>query len=205
MLLDLSTVLGPGNRVRIRSNRTLYFDQIQLADRVDRLDLNTPPQARSGMQPRTMSLLSAQFRWLGYPRRTLPDGKLPEVFDYSEVLQHADWGTHAGLLTRYGEVLPLLVSRDDQFVVMEHGEEIALSFDASQLPPLASGWKRTFFFYSDGFEKGYELYSGQAETVEGLPFHAMNGYPYDPQAQSRDQAYWHYLTEWNTRPSYIRW
>jgi len=205
MLLDLSTVLAPGNTVRIRSNRTLYFDQILLADQVEHLSLDGAPLTGKRMHPRTTSLLSAQLRWLGYPRRSLPDGKLPEVFDYSEILQHADWGTHAGLLTRYGDVLPLLASRDDRFVVMEHGEEVALSFDASQLPPLAPGWNRTFFFYSDGFEKGYELYSGQAESVEGLPFHAMKGYPYDPQTQPHDEAYWLYLTEWNTRPSFIRW
>jgi hypothetical protein len=88
---------------------------------------------------------------------------------------------------------------------MEHGEEVALSFDASQLPPLAPGRKRTFFFYSDGFEKGYELYSGQAETVERLPFHAMGNYPYDRQTEPRGEAYWHYLMDWNTRPSHIRW
>ena len=127
------------------------------------------------------------------------------MFDYSEILERAEWGTHAGLLTRYGDVLPVLSSRNDQFVVMEHGEEVALSFNASQLPPLAPSWNRTFFFYSDGFEKGFELYSGQAESVEGMPFHAMKGYPYDPQTRPHDEAYWRYLTEWNTRPSFIRW
>lgn len=63
-------------------------------------------------------------------------------------------------------------------------------FDASQLP-LAAPCRKHTFFYRDDFEKGYELHSGQAETVEGLPFHAMKGYPYDPQTQARDEAYWH--------------
>ena len=162
-------------------------------------------QAGNRIRPHLASLLSAQLRWLGYPQRVLADGKLPEHFDYTRVLQHADWGTHAGFLTRYGDVLTLLSSRDDRFVVMEHGEEVALSFDAGRLPPLAPGWKRTFFFYSDGFEKGFELHSAQAETVEGLPFHAMESYPYDPQTGPREEAYWRYLIEWNTRPSYIRW
>jgi hypothetical protein len=141
---------------------------------------------------------------LGYPRRFLPDGKLPESFKYSEIVQQAEWGTHTGLLTRYGDVLPLLGSPDDQFVVTEHGEEIALSFDGRGWPAVQPGWRRTFFFYSNGFTKGYELHSGESETVDTLPFQAMRSYPLRGETYPADEQHIRYLLEWNTRPSFWR-
>jgi Flp pilus assembly protein TadD len=205
VVADLSPVLKAGeNTVRIRSNRMLYYDRIQVAEYVERMDLDKPETGSKLMSVTTLPLSSAKLRWLGYPRRVLPGKCFPEIFDYSQIDQQSDWGTHAGMLTRYGEVKPLLRESDDQFVVMEHGEEVALSFDASRLPELRPGWKRTFLFYSDGFTKGYELYSGNSETVEPLPFHAMESYWLPGLAYPSDETHREYLLEWNTRPSFIR-
>ena len=204
MVVDLSPHLKSGEHVvRIRSNRTLYYDQVLVADKKESLDLNSRGSGMTRIHSQDTPLLSAQLRWLGYPRRILPDGKFPEVFDYSQISPQADWGTHAGMLTRYGDVLPLLQKRDDRFVIMEHGEEVALSFDARRLPPLPPGWKRTFFFYSDGFAKGNELHSLQSETVDPLPFHSMESYP-SRQSYPDDEAHILYLLDWNTRPSFMR-
>jgi len=202
MVLDLSRVLRGSQTVRLRSNRTLYYDRIWLADGIQMVQTNSTTVETSAPHIHEASVRSAQLRWLGYPRRVLPDGKLPEVFNYAEVLQQSDWGTHAGFLTRYGDVLPLLKSQDDQFVVMEHGEEIALSFGASDLPAVQPGWKRTFFFYSHGFTKGYELHSGASETVAPLPFRSMSSYPPHSEAYPEDEQHIRYLLEWNTRPSF---
>jgi hypothetical protein len=168
------------------------------------LDLDANTAERHGLRINTAPLRSAQLGWLGYPRRFLQGGKLPEIFKYSEILPEADWGTHSGLLTRYGDVLPLLSSPDDQFVVMEHGEEIALSFDGRGLPAVQPGWRRTFFFYSNGFTKGYELHSGESETVDTLPFQAMRTYPPRGETYPVDEQHIRYLLEWNTRPSFWR-
>lgn len=202
MILDLSRVLMGSSTVRLRSNRTLYYDRIWLADGREVLQTNPRTSETSAPQVHAASLRSAHLHWLGYPRRVLPDGKLPEVFKYADVLQRSDWGTHAGMLTRYGDVLPLLRLQDDQFVVMEHGEEIALSFDAGELPDAPPRWKRTFFFYSNGFTKGYELHSGASETVAPLPFQSMNFYPPFRETYPEDERHIRYLLEWNTRPSF---
>jgi hypothetical protein len=149
-------------------------------------------------------LVSADLHWLGYPKRILPDGRMPERPDYSQIDSNGDWGTHMGLLTRFGDVLPLLQLSDDQYVVMEHGEEVGLRFESGRAPLVPKGWKRTYFFYSDGYEKGYELYSALAESVEFLPFHGMKSYPYFGESYPSDEDHIRYLLEWNTRPSFMR-
>src|SRR5947209_13575831 len=45
----------------------------------------------------------------------------------------------------YGDVLPLLVSFDDRLVVFGSGDEVALDFDPSKLPPTPKGWVRDYF------------------------------------------------------------
>jgi hypothetical protein len=88
---------------------------------------------------------------------------------------------------------------------MEHGEEVALSFDERKLPPLAAGWERTYFFYSDGYEKGHEIHAATALTVDPMPFHGMDAYPFKlKSAPIDDESFWQYQLEWNTRPSYMR-
>jgi hypothetical protein len=205
ILVDLSSVLKQGEHVvRIRSNRTLYYDQILVANRLESHEISKSSGPDSHLRCSEASLVAAELHWLGYPRRVLPDGGMPEVFDYTHIEPNSEWGTHEGMLTRYGDVRPLLNRADDQFVVMEHGEEVALSFDGRQLPPLPAGWKRTFFFYSNGFEKGYEIHSAKSQTVDPLPFQGMDNYPNDRVRELSDAAYWEYLLEWNTRPSFIR-
>ena len=146
----------------------------------------------------------AEQRWLGYPHRALPDGRLPEVFDYERIDRDAEWRTASGLQTRYGPVDALLTATDDRFAVMGHGEEIALSFDATALPPLPRGWRRTWFFYADGYEKGSEMYSALGDTVAPLPFRAMAGYPNTGHDAPFDPGYIEYLLDWNTRPAFLR-
>jgi len=203
--VDLSEILRAGERVvRIRSNRTLYYDRIVTAQKVGQLEMGGPAAAGNALQANEIPLSSARFRWLGYPKRFLPGGRLPEVYDYGQVDQHSEWNTHSGLLTRYGEVLPLLGWNDDRLVVMGHGDELALSFDAARLPQPPRNWKRTFFFYADGYEKSFEFHSEQLETVGPLPFQSMKSYPsYEP-GPSADEGYFRYLFEWNTRPSFVR-
>ncbi|MFN8008391.1 MAG: FG-GAP-like repeat-containing protein [Terriglobia bacterium] len=205
MAVDLSEILSRGeHRIRIRTNRTLYYDQISITDAVQTVPLNAATTSSPLMQFYRVPLRSANLHWLGYPRRLLPDGKMPELPDYSHLDNNGDWGTHSGQLTRFGDVTPLLVRSDDQYVIMEHGEEVSLRFSSSQEPPLRQGWRRTYFLYTDGYEKGYELHSAQAESVEALPFHGMSSYPYSGEQYPSDADHIRYLLEWNTRPSFMR-
>lgn len=203
IVVDLSAVIKPGEHiVRIRSNRTLYYDQVMTAQKTEQLGLDEQKTKGTLMRAAEVPLLFAELRWLGYPVRVLPDGKLPEVYDYDRIELHADWATHGGLLTRYGDALPLLISSDDRFVVMGNGEEVALSFDASRLPELPGGYKRTYLLYSAGYEKSYELYSAASQTVDPLPYRAMRSYP--NRVEIADQNQLRYVFEWNTRPSFLR-
>lgn len=53
------------------------------------------------------------------------------------------------------------------------------------------GYGRTYFLYSCGYEKGYELHSMQSSTVEPLPFKAMGAYPDQKSYELwRDKTYW---------------
>ena len=83
-----------------------------------------------------------------------------------------------GRYTREGDVRELLMGIDDMFVISRPGDEIALSFDAAALPALASGQRRTFLLFADGFSKEMDITSASPHTVEPLPFHAMRRYPY---------------------------
>lgn len=197
IVIDLSSVLKPGEHVvRIRSNRTLYYDQASTAQKSEQVELVEEPIHASVMRAVELPLTIAQLRWLGYPKRLLPDGRLPEVYDYQQIATQADWSTHVGLLTRYGNVLPLLQQTDQQFVVMGNGEEVSLSFDGSHLPELPAGWKRTFLFYSSGYEKTYDLRSPNAQTIDPLPSELFARDPLTDQSST--------VLEWNTRPSFIR-
>ncbi|MHC5009622.1 MAG: hypothetical protein ACYTG6_01590, partial [Planctomycetota bacterium] len=81
---------------------------------------------------------------------------------------------------------------------MGRGEEVALSFDATGLPPLEEGWARTYVLHADGYCKDMDLYTAFPDTVEPLPYHGMENYP--PTApRPSDPAWDAYRVEWNTR------
>ena len=205
LVIDLAPFLRAGEQVvRIRSNRTIYYDEAWVAFSAGDAALDGQESAAPLLRQAEAPLQRSTLRWLGYPDRVLPDGRLPERFDYTRIRAHADWGTHAGLLTRYGDVSPLLTAVDDRMAVMGHGEEIALTFDGSRLRPPPPGWRRTWFFYGYGYEKGHEIYSAHADTVGPLPYGAMPGYPPPDGSQGpEDPQYLDYLLEWNTRPAFI--
>ena len=86
------------------------------------------------------------------------------------------------------------------FVVSRTGDEIAVTFDAKALPPLPSGWSRTFFLYADGFSKEMNLHSASPDELAPLPFHGMTKYPYEaPEAYPLTDERRAYLEKYNTR------
>jgi hypothetical protein len=104
-----------------------------------------------------------------------------------------------GNYTRYGDVGPLLASADDRFVIMAQGDEVYLEFDA---PPQTAGTTRRVFLHADVFYTlKYHPFGVLTDTIEPLPFHGMETYPYPPEVWPyRDDAdYAQYLSDWNTR------
>jgi hypothetical protein len=94
----------------------------------------------------------------------------------------------------------LLDRVDDMFVISRPGDEIALWFDANALPPLRSGWTRSFLLYAHGYSKEMNPRSASPDTVGPLPFRKMTTYPYGSDEHYPDTAaYRDYMERYNTR------
>ncbi len=114
---------------------------------------------------------------MGYPREYSPDGNDPTQYDYHRLDHGVPFKNLSGDYTAFGDVRELLGTVDDDFVILGRGEEIALEFDASTLPPLPEGWERLIVLRSDGYCKDMDLYTAYPDTVAPLPYHAMENYP----------------------------
>jgi len=191
MTADLTGKLPPGTRrIRISTNLQIYWNSI-LIDRTRQnqdVRLTTAPLAR------------ADLRFHGFPLKIEgnPPGNVAYV--YEKASPTGPYTRPAGAYTRYGDVLPLLTSLDDQLVVFGSGDEVALDFDPSKLPALPRGWARDYFFVANGYEKDMDFYAYDFGDVDPLPFSTMPGYPY-PSDKSfpLDDQHLNYILEYNTR------
>ena len=169
----------------------IYWDQVRVGTKVD----------TAGFTRTVMSPLRADLHERGFSAELKPDGREPISYDYQRVSTASPWKSMIGRYTRTGDVGPLLARTDDMFVIAKPGDEIALSFDASSLPPVADGWTRTFLLVADGFSKEMDINSASPDRVGPLPFHGMTGYPYGAREgypDSKDHR--DYQARYNTRP-----
>ncbi len=189
MLVDLSAIVTPEkNHVRIVTSMRLHWDQILVAKHV----------ATDGDTLRVTELdaATADLRFTGYPAPFNPDGRSPSLYTYDQILETELFGAHEGYYTRYGDVRPLVAAIDDQYVITHHGDELRLTFEASELPELPDGWTRSFLAFADGFGKDMDLNSARPNRIEPLPFHDMTSYPY-PEDESFPDSELH--RRYNTR------
>jgi tetratricopeptide (TPR) repeat protein len=193
MLYDLQDVFADGAeglQLRITTNTPVYWDQIRIGE----VDVDATPRIHR------QHFSQADLHWRGYPRHEAIHGTFAFRYDYDDVDKDADWGTHGGAFTRYGQVGELVQQVDDQFVVMFHGDELTLEVDADSFPPLSQGWTRSFLLYADGFGKDMDHHSAHSLTVEPLPFHEMSRYPYGAnEAYPTTVAHVDYRLNYNTR------
>ncbi len=185
--------LGNGHvQVRITTNMTLYWDEVRVGF--------AEQFTRHAIRIHKTSLRDAELRRLGYPQPTSPDGRKPYLYDYNRRADFKDLPSLSGAFTRYGDVTPLLKERDDMFVIMNHGDEVQMSFDADSLPPLPNGWKRDFVLSLWGYGKSADVNTAHSLTVEPLPFAAMSRYPYPASERyPMDEKHLRYRAEYNTR------
>ncbi len=156
-------------RVRIRTNMEIYWDHIFWAK-----DVVTSPMVRTELRP-----TAADLHFRGFSRLYRKGGRYgPHWFDYGEISAESPWRPMEGTYTRYGDVRPLLEEADDMYVIVGAGDELTVEFDATAVPGLAPGWRRTFLIFSDGFLKDADLNTLSGNRVEPLPFHGMTRYPY---------------------------
>jgi len=177
------------HHVRLRTNMQIYWDQAFVAT-----DAAAAPATVT-----TLPLVSADLHFRGTSRTYRKGGRYgPQWFDYASVTKEPIWRPITGAFTRYGDVLPLLRSADDMYIVMAPGDETTLTFTAP--PPPAKGWTRDFLLYSDGWIKDADMNTALGNTVGPLPFHAIKAYPYAPgDGYPADAAHEKYLRDYNTR------
>jgi Tfp pilus assembly protein PilF len=190
MTADLTGRLPKGTkRIRFSTKMQLYWNSIL----IDRADQN------QNVRMATITLSRAEVGFHGFPLKIEgnPPGNL--MYDYESASATGPYARPAGDYTRHGDVLPLLKSLDDQFVVFGSGDEVALDFDPSRLPVLPQGWARDYFFLANGYEKDMDFYAYDFTRVEPLPFGDMGVYPYLGRSFPLDDAHLNYTLEYNTR------
>jgi tetratricopeptide (TPR) repeat protein len=190
VVVDLTgKFLSASREVRIVTNMRIYWDQILVANDAAR------PASFMWLYPSV-----ANLRWRGFSLEHSPDGRQPMTYDYNKVLYLSPWKVMTGRYTRIGDVRTLLNASDDMFVISKPGDELVLSFDATKLPPLRAGWKRTFLLYADGFSKEMDINSASPDQVGPLPFHGMSKYPYSwPERYPMTEERRRYMETYNTR------
>jgi len=197
MVIDLAGVFPTSDHhVRLRTNLQIYWDQAFVADTARSLESGA---GSLGLHPRILAPSSSFLHYRGFSRMYRRGGRYgPHWFDYDSVTQESPWRPITGAATRYGDVQPLLDRSDDQYVIMVPGDETTVEFDAPAAPP--AGWTRDFLLYSDGWIKDSDLNTAHGATIEPLPYHAIESYPYAPgDAYPADTARQRYQREYNTR------
>ncbi|PYX32672.1 MAG: hypothetical protein DMG80_07595 [Acidobacteria bacterium] len=190
MTADLTDKLPRGSRrIRFTTNLQIYWDNILISrtEQAQRARLTSLPLAR------------ADLSFHGFPLKieNRPPGNVEYI--YEKVSATGPYTRPAGAYTRYGDVRPLLNTSDDKFAVFGSGDEVALDFDPGALPALPHGWVRDYFFAAHGYEKDMDFYAYRGDTVEPLPFRAMDSYPYFRKSFPADPEHFDYLLEYNTR------
>ncbi len=188
---DITGRLPEGTRrIRMTTNLQIYWDRILI-------DATPEPQP---FEIQEVPLASATLEWLGFPRMVTGDIPADVRYVYDEISRTGPYVRHAGAYTRFGDVLELSLESDNRMVIFGAGEQVALEFDPSGLEALPDDWVRDYFFYADGFAKDMDFYAAHATTVEPLPHHGDEPYPY-PSGRtfpvSGDGL--EYLLEMNTR------
>jgi tetratricopeptide (TPR) repeat protein len=192
IVVDLTGKLPPHvRRIRMRTNLQIYWDQV-LVDN----DADSSPSLHETELP----LASASVAFRGYPKQV--DGETPGdlTYDYQRISLTGPFQWQRGSYTRYGSVTPLLLRRDDEYVIFGSGDEIDAEFGDASLPALPPHWKRDYLFYANGYVKDMDFHEALPFTVAQLPFQSMSSYPYPrnehfpENMQSRD-----YRLEWNDR------
>ncbi len=191
MTLDVTGKIRPTDRrIRISTNMELYWDRLFLAD----------VSSEAPLYVQEVAVASADLHFLGYPREYSPDGRRPNLYDYSKADRTVPWKTMRGDYTRYGDVTTLMHAADDCYAIMGPGDEVTLRFPAEELAPVPAGYQRTFLLKADSYCKDMDLYSAHPDTVEPLPFHAMTKYPYGTEEQyPADAAHQEYRQKHNSR------
>jgi Tfp pilus assembly protein PilF len=166
VLIDLAGVFpraGP-RRVRLATNLEIFWDRLAWA--VGRPDVT--------LEPRAVALKSADLRYRGFSITEQKDASTPERPSYAIDGIAARWRDLEGYHTRFGDVRELVQKVDDRYVIMNAGDELAITFTES--PPARKGFVRDFILVGDGWEKDGDFNTVASRTVLPLPTHRSPQY-----------------------------
>jgi tetratricopeptide (TPR) repeat protein len=185
MVIDLTGV-GDARRIRLRSNMEISWDTLATA-----VPSGAPVRATR------VPAATAELRYRGFSRTVSPRGDAPETPDYARIETTAQrWRDLVGYYTRFGDVRELLAGVDDRYVIMNAGDELAMTFAAPESPE--EGWTRDFILVGDGWEKDGDFNTEFSDTVLPLPSHGP--VPYDsskrPGALEDDPVYQRHAADW---------
>jgi hypothetical protein len=187
-LTGLFTATGP-RRLRLATNLEIFWDRLGWA--IGRPEVQ--------VHPRQLELLSADLSYRGYSLTEQPTSSVPERPRYTLAGTAPRWRDLEGYYTRFGDVLDLLRTVDDRYVIMNAGDELRLRFP--EAPP-ARGLVRDFIVVGDGWEKDGDYNTSFSRTVLPLPTHQTGRYDAPPRQLEDDPVYRRHardFTEYHTR------
>ncbi len=188
--VDLSKAfLTNDYRMRIVTTMELCWDAIFFSVDEDAAEVKSTP----------LKLLSADLHERGFSRLVPHPQHGPEDYDYDDISTEPLWPPMDGNFTRFGDVTELLKTSDDRLVILGAGDEMLLRF-ALPSASVPQGWVRDFIIHNVGWDKDANLNTIYGQTVEPLPFRAMNGYPdLDGRQYPDSPAHREYLKTYQTR------
>ena len=157
MTLPLAALPAGTIALRLSTTQEIYWDRAAVAYAEAR------PQAVSHALPLTAATLRAS----GFALRTTGPQRTP-FYDYDHRAPLWDTRHARGWYSRFGDVLPLLSTRDDATVVLGPGEDVLVEFSAPAAP-LPAGWTRRYVLKARGWCKDMDLYTRDGDTVTPLP------------------------------------
>ena len=187
MTVPVGRWIRPGStgKYRVRTNLQVHWDQVYLGVAEDLA-------ATTDLRPTRVALTHP-----GCVQEISTNGRPPQAYDpvRFEAVAVTNW---KGRLTKLGDVTELLAQVDDRFALCGPGDELVAEFDPATLPPLKSGWVRSFVLRTHGYCKDTAPTTQSGGDVNPLPFRAMKAYPSQepgPPSRAADLLHWH------TRPA----
>jgi len=190
VFLDLSGLFAPGtpHQVRLRTNLEIYWDYIAWATIL--------PDTTPRVENRQLATV-ADLHFRGWSALKPTDPTQPDMPDYDHISGTTQrWLDLEGFCTRFGDVLPLLHSIDDHYVIMNSGDELSLRFPEQKAP--ASGMVRDYVLIGDGWVKDGNFNTAFPTTVIPLPDHNMHDYVKSPTTLEDDPVYRRHADDWKT-------
>jgi Flp pilus assembly protein TadD len=191
ILVELDGKLPKGaGRLKIAAGFEIHWDRIALMEE----------QRGGGTAVTKLAPAKTDLHWRGFSEFEDLPWDWPLTPKYEKVEPNPKWRiTPGGWCTRYGPVDELIARRDEGLVLMNGGDELTLEFAANELPPKPAGAKRTFFIYTDGWDKDADFHVRKGTTVGPLPWHGMNDQIYGDEPRPKfpsDALHEEYNTRW---------